>query len=279
MSLKETRRGYSEGNFQSLEASESLAQPAVIYDESLFSPEVPYTVTVDAARCGTLFREFGMSDDRIKELTIVAKRKDPGVKGRWDSKNKNVIVATDWLWDTYEGCLALADKTARQNRRPIRDKFKRLLRTKNTKRLYEYLTIAPPERGVTFADRLFSEGMNREVNALFLHEAKHALDSSDRILSLKSWLTFTGMFTSSGVSFYLINRQAILAHEIPEQVRNIFDLFPNYDLIPTFAAIGLSVSIGVAIRPKERSAKKFERQHKHDPKWHNLVTIKPKELK
>ncbi len=87
------------------EASKPPVRPIVEYDPQLLGKDVPYSINVDGEKCTELFREFGISDEKIKKLKIKVKKK-PFLRkvpeGKYNFMNGDVItIYADVLWQKY----------------------------------------------------------------------------------------------------------------------------------------------------------------------------------
>lgn len=159
--------------------------PTIEVDESL--KYAPYFVTIDRKSCGEFLRQFGVPDEDIKSQRIIlTRRRKQGRKNLFadvgaifNLKDKTLRFYTDTFWKIYQNYFQLANKLAQNRSKPNKYQFGEIL---FTKKLSGYLTTAPAERGIRFADRLFLKGIQRRLNSTFYHEVKHILDSRNKLL-------------------------------------------------------------------------------------------------
>ncbi|MCL5438655.1 MAG: hypothetical protein M1268_01555 [Patescibacteria group bacterium] len=165
-----------------------IVPPTVVYGERVLSESCPYIVDVNADNCAKLLISLGMSPKTVSEYKIVIEREYAGEKefidgnpiiryGEHSKKDKSITLYIDPEWNDFASYSDYAKYIARGGiyyGGPT--VFESLLKTK---RLPDYLTKTPYERGTKFAERLLNKAMHREVQSFLGHETKHAADAND----------------------------------------------------------------------------------------------------
>lgn len=153
-------------------------EPRVIYDQSLLDTGVPYTINVDSRKVVELLREFKASEEAIRRLTVAVKKDDPHEAASYEysplDKTHEINIYGDDAWEAYKEARETVERIVQKEEEP-QNQFEDLL---YTRKLPAYLSVAPRERALAFADKLLRNAINREINADFLHEARHVIDYS-----------------------------------------------------------------------------------------------------
>lgn len=249
------------------EVAPSEVTPKVVYDKSLQSPGVPYTVNVDAQKLGDLMRELGIPNEQIESTRITIKRRLLGVVGRFNALTGNITIGTDYFWELKNNVLKRASEIAEQKRAPKREEFKDTL---YTKRLAYYLAAAPYERGVKFANNLIERGIARKAGAVLIHETQHKIDRKNLPLQARKFASYSGVF---GLSVAL---PMLMFKEMGIDLRR---LSPDAQVLIGGLQINLGllgIELAYLVDPAELSANKVEKEKQNLPVWRNLITISPK---
>lgn len=171
------------------EQSESLLNEShIIHDPYYEKERAEYSVEVDEGKFRQLLAYLGMSDKGIEDLDLFVSRKSIGdflrhitgqVKGgQYTSLNNSVTIYTEWAWRGYQKYLGKAQSVAGSAQLPKGDEFSKLL---TTKRLARYLKMAPPTRGVRFAEKLILNAINKRLTTDLIHESKHAVEAEQSL--------------------------------------------------------------------------------------------------
>lgn len=242
-----------------------ISLPSVEYDKSI--GDAPYSVYVNTQQLASLLKEFGMSNDDTTNLHIVLGRKVPSrtgaIGGVYEERPvPTIYIGFDHIWNLYQEYLKLSQDIISKRKNPNKDQFKDLL---YTKKLPEYLTKAPPERGLQFAQKLLLNGLAREQNMILLHETGHILDAKFRpkllgqtygpVRVVGSLLGAVGSITGG-----VLNSAELMALAMGTLIVST--------ILDTELLYGSS--------PREQSASKFANSLKNNPNWRSIVTIGPK---
>jgi hypothetical protein len=244
--------------------------PKVEYGQELAGPEVPYQVNVDGQAFGRLMGEFGMADDQIRGMTIkvVKGYKDKAKGGIFNPRTNTISLAIDPVWEMYEKGVETAKKIQRGEKRPKKRAFRKLL---TTQRMADYLTEAPPERGLKTAKRELARGMSKKAGSSGLHESKHALDKSGSRREAYAMIDGLVSTAAAGMGFYSPAIVKMIAFEL-------FNRYPSPTPLVNAVVSGLCLWYIAKLKsPTELRAEAFAKKLKHNPKWSSLVTIQPKE--
>lgn len=151
--------------------------PQVIYKADVLDAKVPYTINVNKNKLRQLLETVNVHEEAISRLTIVIGKNSKNETASFNYSGKTKIakinIYGDDAWEEYEE----ASKSAKEI---VEKKIKKTDRFENflfTSKLPTYLSFAPKERGIAFADKLFRNGLNREINASLFHEIKHLTDT------------------------------------------------------------------------------------------------------
>lgn len=162
------------------------AGPKIVYDEKVLEPEIPYAISVDKEKLGTLLHELNISDEIIHKLVVNVRKVDPGERA--SSSSNTINIYGDDAWEEYaeasEEARGIVDGEAEPG-----DQFEGFL---FTRKLPFYLRVAPRERAIAFADKLLHNALNREINSDLLHEMMHLADRS--LGRYRIWYKFAAVF-------------------------------------------------------------------------------------
>lgn len=251
-------------------------QPQIKYDKSLHEEKVPYTVTINPKECGEFLRELGLPDERIKELKIIVTRKPPlayfFASGMYNPIKNEIKIYTDNIWSTYKWSImaakriALASQSGHRILLPTIDRWISFRGVLTTKRLYEYLQKVPPERSITFAEKLLSKAMSKRATVILLHESAHSKERRNKIL----WTA--GMATSLAN----IGTGLMLAVPLTKGLA-LIGIPPGHEVsVARTLSLLATFPIFYHINPMEVNARKAETKYRKDPRWQNLISFTPK---
>lgn len=230
--------------------------------------EKKYWVGIDKLQFLTLLEEQGVSPSTLGRITILIKdgknRTRTGERtGEWSSADKEVRLWPTRSLEQLENNLALAETISKRRWKLPWDRFKDLY----TRKLPQYLTVAPPDRGLKFARKLLLNSAQRAINFDLLHEGKHAINREDKIL--------LGADFKYQVQMGML---ALAARILPVAAYLIRG--SNYGglllagLASTVAIVGESYMMDY-FSPLEKNAIVFSRAFKNHPKWRSMVSITP----
>lgn len=257
--------------------------PSVEYDRGLENPSVPYSVNINPNGIVDLLRDFRMPDADVAKLKIVVKRKgSAGASynggGTYfgpvsENPDKIITVYTDWVWDEYQKLMGKAEKISQGAEKP-KDQFKEFL---VTKRLPVYLTQAPQERALQFADKLLQRATQRKLNSALLHEAKHALDDSEYELWRRPLheeiLAFGIPQLAFNVAYY-----ELAGPQLADKPFYIYLAGLIGGMYATSKLTGVVLGkLGIRLNAAERAADKFAQTYENNQHYRSIVSIKPRE--
>lgn len=149
--------------------------PIIIYQEGVSGPSSPYTVSVDKRRIQEFLTEMNVPNTAIERLAVRVGRGRRGVRAQYShtSQRDEIRLYVASAWRTYQQARTTAERIIDKEIKPKKNQFEGFLATK---KLSSYLSVAPPERGIIFAEKLFRNALNREVTSDFFHEARHLAD-------------------------------------------------------------------------------------------------------
>lgn len=254
-----------------------VVPPTIVFDKSLES--APYSVDVNREKCGELFRMLGMTESDVGKTKITITSVPKGFswlgflvkkQGESDALNDSITIYTDGAWKRYQEYLKLAKKIAKKERKPWQSQFEEVL---YTKKLSSYLTVAPPQRGVEFANKLILNGVKRWLNSTLIHESKHALDWGNGIVLGSKTALMLGSFVglTAGLVYTVHKTGVNPIDSLPLDVTMGF-LFSRLFVFPIIRQSALYY-----IDPMERRANKLKKLLENNPKWRAIMTITPKE--
>ena len=257
--------------------------PSVEYDRGLQDPSVPYSVNVNPDGIVDLLRNFRMPDVDIAQLKIVVKRKG-SAGASYDSggtyfgpikenPDKVITVYTDWVWDEYQKLMGKAERISQGAENP-KDQFKEFL---VTKRLPVYLTQAPQERALQFADKLLQRAAQRKLNSALLHEAKHALDDSEYELWRRPLHEEALVFGVPQIAFNVAYYE-LFGSQLADKPFYIYLAGLIGGMYATSRLTGVVLGkLGIRLNGAERAADKFANTYENHPQYRSIVSIKPRE--
>ena len=231
-------------------SQQSLVGPKIEYFSNLSKENIPYIIKVDSKIVAELLLSAGVPEKGVEEVTIIFEREPvrSGSKakgnGRYEPSDKTITISADSLWRRYEEYSQQAERIASKKEKPKRQ-FKNLL---YTKKLEAYLQRAPSERGMSFANKLIKQAIDRRLGVILMHESKHAGD------------------------FFRNKREMILLYQLFGLVA-----FLSVGVFLKFIPRSVEGWIYHNTNPFEYRAARFAKKNENDPKWRNLLTIAPKE--
>lgn len=258
-------------------------QPTIEYDRSLEDPRVPYTVSVNGLEVAELLSTFRMPTQDISKLRIVVRRKGPAA-GSYNgggtyfgpiSENppKIVTLYTDWIWEEYQKKLEVAERITRGEEKP-KDQFKEFL---STQRLPLYLTQAPPERGLKFADKLLRNAAQRRLNSTLLHEVKHVVDDAEDPLWRRPLHEEALAFGVPQIAFSIGYYELIGPHLVDKPF-GIFLAGLIGGMVGTYYLTEFALNkLGITLNEAQREANKFANQLENHSRWRLIVTLRLKD--
>ncbi len=233
-----------------IEVQKPPIKPIIEYDESLKKENVPYTVNVDAEKCGLMLKELGISDSRITNIKIRLERKPffP-IRGKYNAPNDTIVIYTDPFWKKYSETGDGANKKTGQ-------KIKEFLWTKTLQS--DAADIKPNQT---------NEQVKRSLVGIFLHQSKHAKDvRGEKLKSLRFVLRLGVLGAITG---------AVGALDF-----SLIKLIPGdmvkYPLVGVASLFSYPLPFYFVIEPYEIRARRFARDNRNDPRWQNILTITPK---
>lgn len=242
--------------------------PQIVYDRSL--ENAPYTVSVDAGKYAEFLRFFGMNDQDIAKQKVVLKHNGGfGIfEGVNNSLSNTTVIFLGLNWFEYKDSLELANEISEGKKKPKKGQFAKLL---HTKRLGNYLSLAPRERGKQFAEKLLTRALEREQNSLLAHESKHSLER--RRLFVEKFLTTPVTFGVAVAAYHFADlfKAVYGIGDIPDT--DLMIMVREYTVIYTLLLFYLGVH---NFEPGEIRANKFGKQVANDPRWRDILKITPK---
>jgi len=247
-------------------------QPRIIYEEVLNT--APYTVSVDQDFLGQILLDQGWGNEDISGLEVLVKRGgDYAVElGKYDSERHQVRFNTQWLWNHYHKATELAEKLSLGELRPNSNQFKDLL---TTKRLSNYLSVAPRGRGLTFANKLFQQAVERRLNRLVLHEFGHADDEHNPNKD------YGKLKRQEIINAIQVFGGALLLDLASIELIEGYSHASGYQRTAAATLISLAIAIKAfttarKLSPSERSADEFVGVHSSEAVLNSLITFTPK---
>ena len=229
-----------------IEVQKTPVKPIIKYDASLQKEDVPYTVNVDAEKCGILLHELGMPDRKIRKTKIVLGRRSEYLnrnRGEYSITTGRIDIYCDGIWELFQRHLKQTEQIATGERKD-EPKFSLLY----TKKLVRYLKTAPPERSMRFTSKLIGQAVNRNLGHVLLHESQHAAE----------FRKIGRMVLNLAFRFFVspIQRNTLMLSGVPSYKADKI----AHDSIPY-----------------EKRAEQFAIANRENPRWHNLITITPKQ--
>ena len=272
MSLERNNAMGMECNPEGVAGLEQQFMPEIIFDQSL--EDAPYTIEADREECASFLKHIGMADEEIKKSKIRFSRGcSSGRRGQFFMRE--MTVYTEPFWSGFIAGLERVNEILNDKIEIEGDPFNRVL---YTKKLTGYLLKAPTERGIATANKLLLNAAQRELNATFAHEGKHALDYSDNRLCF--WLGSIGVKSLAVFGPTSAIFTGLQLSGFPELSDGVIDLEAR--LVISLSAFVVSLPFGAGrlirkITPAEIVADNFKKKLRNDPRWRSLIKIIPKE--
>ncbi|MDO8498357.1 MAG: hypothetical protein Q7S44_01035 [bacterium] len=248
------------------EAEQKLSVPVLRLSREMYDPGLPYEVRVNPQVIGDLFRDNGLSEELIAKRKITFRKSILGgfLGGVCFGGNGAINLATDHAWKSYRDGVKLAEQLLEHRKKPKDEQFKNILTTKRLSRYLANVSSEHKERALCFARELIRRGVERNLNTNLFHEAKHSIDRESRRNRLFSSLVGLAMVPPATAAIYAIDATSHPA--LPVLIFEIVDM------------VFLASMIEYNFDPNERSARKFARQLKYNPRWNNAITFLPRDI-
>lgn len=223
-----------------------------------------YLVGVDRLQFLTLLEEQGVSPSTPGRIAILIKDgKNRTRTGEWSPADKEVRLWPTCSLEQLENNLALAETISKRRWKLPWDRFKDLY----TRKLPQYLTVAPPDRGMKFTRKLLLNSAQRAINFDLLHEGKHAIDDEDKIL-LGAEFKYRAQMGMLTFAAWILPAAAYLVRGSDYGGLLLTGL-------AGMAAIVAEPYLMYYYSPLEKNAIVFSRAFEKHPKWRSMVSITP----
>lgn len=243
-------------SLENSEISSPSVRPIIEYDPSLKKPDVPYTISVNAETCANLFRELGISDEKISKLRIKVSKEGIMSKltgkrvvnlGMYNALNNSVVIYGDFFWKQYGKYMQVLGEAEDLRGGQVLE---------GVLRVEDLGAKESPEKG--------EKNVNEKLIGVFLHESKHLADNKN--LKRKALRLAVGLGTFGGIG------------ALGFAVQNTVPIEPLNSILG-YSLSALSAPLYYITDPYEIRANSFERKNKGNPRWRNLITISPKGVK
>lgn len=227
----------------------------VKYGDSLKDMKDFYEIVADESLMQGLFQANGVSAEALQDVSIDLQHQSYNslgtpAAGSYSPSDSSLDIYLKPYWEIYHQNRILADQIASGDKKPHKKAFHPLL---TTERLGGYLSNnnIDLKRRLSFADKLLVQGINKQLNITFMHEAKHLIDDKTDPAVARNHLlrVYSGLLGGAVFGWWL-------SGNVPNTEVFPIDLGKSLVMAGAYGFAGLSI-MRRWMNPGEKRAEKF----------------------